>query len=255
MDTKVKSQTNVKEVFNLISTIISWTLFTLLAIVACFLIYYFIASQLYSIKGKKYEPIFSLYSIMSPSMTPNINVHDVIVDVKVSDPEDIKVGDVITFISNVNETKGMTITHRVVSVIKDKDGHYSYQTKGDNAPAEDSGSVDYESILGKVALKIPKLGKIQLIFSNSTGMILILTCISLFIILKGLVKRLLAKYPQLNQLKLFTSYKKPLALPYHEIKVKSPESGNTKRFVSVGKSIKKTSKEIDEDIDLPELKK
>lgn len=215
MDAKVKNQTNFKEIFNLISTIISWTLFVLLAIVACFLLYYFIASQLYSAKGKKYEPLFSLYSIMSPSMTPNIKVYDVIVDVRVDNPEDIKVGDVITFISNVNETKGMTITHRVVSVIKDKDGHYRYQTKGDNAPAEDSGSVGYENILGKVALKIPQLGKVQLLFSNAIGGVLILLCVSLFIILKGLVKRLLAHYPQIGQLKLFTKFQKPLSLPYH----------------------------------------
>ena len=55
-------------------------------------------------------------------MTPNINVYDVVIDVKVDKPEDIKINDVITFNSSIPGVHGGTITHRVIAVSKDADG-------------------------------------------------------------------------------------------------------------------------------------
>lgn len=230
MDVNSKEKTTFKELLHLLSTIFSWTIFVLLLLCAIFLIYYFIATKIFASFGSKYEPKFSLYSIMSGSMTPNINVYDVVVDVRVDNPEDIKIGDVITFISNSNETKGMTITHRVVSINKNNDGTYSYQTKGDYNPIADSSRVDFNSIIGKVTLKIPKLGKLQTFVASSTGLILIALSVSLFILLKSLLRKLkeqmnLAKSGPLT--KLFT---KKLYLPY------------TKNFVPIG--VTSSSKEI-----------
>lgn len=244
MNTKEFVKPDFKEIFHLISTIISWTLFSILIICVIFLLYYFIATQIYAVKGEKYEPKFSLYAIMSNSMVPNINVYDVIIDLRIDNPDDIKTGDVITFISHAPETSGMTITHRVVAVIKDKEGNYFYQTKGDNAPAEDSGYVAYSSIIGKVALKIPQLGRIQLLLSNSFGGVLIMLCISLFIILKSLIKKLLAKTnPLLMHNKLLVMLNKPLYLPYKaNIKTQKDIISKDDEFNSI-------------DIDLPDLKK
>ena len=56
---------------------------------------------------------------------------DVILNTKVKDAKDIKVGDVITFISTSSISKGMTITHRVIEVTKNENG-VAYRTKGDN---------------------------------------------------------------------------------------------------------------------------
>jgi len=53
------------------------------------LVYYFVAVRIYAAKGSGHEPKFSLYTIITPSMTPNINVYDVVVDVKVDMPENI----------------------------------------------------------------------------------------------------------------------------------------------------------------------
>ena len=93
MNTDVKKKTNFREIFKFISTIISWTIFVLLVICACLLFYYFIAIRVYVAKGEGHEPAFSLYTIITPSMTPNINVYDVVVDTKVKKPEDIKIND------------------------------------------------------------------------------------------------------------------------------------------------------------------
>lgn len=195
MDLKLP-QKSLKETFKFISTVISWTIFTLLIICAALLLYYFITARIYAIKGgygengEIYEPKFSLYTIVSPSMVPNINVYDVIVNTRVDSPKDIKIGDVITFTSTSTETMDVTVTHRVVSIIQDVDGNYSYQTKGDNNLIEDSSSVPYSNIIGRVALRIPGLGRIQLFVASFYGWLCLILIPSLYILLKGLFRRL-----------------------------------------------------------------
>ena len=186
MNTEAKQKLTFREVLKLISTIISWTVFVLLVICATFLLYYFVATKVFVYFGSKYEPKFSLYTIISPSMTPNINVYDVIVDVRVDNPEDIEIGDVITFYSDSPELHGGTITHRVISIIKDSEGNYSYQTKGDNNLVEDSTTVPYDKIVGKVALRIPQLGKVQFFLASSYGWLLLIMIPALYIIFKDI---------------------------------------------------------------------
>lgn len=261
MDTSKRS--NIKDILHLISTIFSWTLFVLLSICGAFLIYYFVSTKVFAAFGSKYEPKFSLYAIMSPSMTPNIQVYDVIIDLRVDDPEDIKIGDVITFISSSMETSGMTITHRVVSIRKNNDGTYSYQTKGDANPIEDSGSVDFNSIIGKVALKIPALGRIQVLIGSSTGLILILLCISLFILLKSLIKKL-REYdnPMKVRGRIGTLLHKPLYLPYtqrpnnsvNSNQVKNEEMAKPEDEIPEIKIVTPTKIDDEDDIELPKLK-
>lgn len=193
MNCEVKSKSTIREYLKLISTIISWTVFTLLVICAAFLIYYFVATKIFIHFGSKYEPKFSLYTIISPSMVPNINVYDVVIDLRVDEPEDIEIGDVITFYSDSPEVHGGTITHRVISIIKDKNGSYSYQTKGDNNLVEDSSIVPFEKIVGKVALRIPQLGRVQFFLASSFGWLLLLLIPALYIIFKDINRIIKAK--------------------------------------------------------------
>lgn len=177
-----------KETFTFISTIISWTIFTLLIICAALLLYYFISTQIYARKGDKFEPKFSLYTIISPSMLPNIKVYDVIVNFRVDSPEEIKIGDVITFTSTSTESMGATVTHRVVSISKDENGNYSYQTKGDYNLVEDSSSVEYNNIIGRVGMKIPQLGRVQFFIASSYGWLFVVLLPALYIIFKDVFK-------------------------------------------------------------------
>lgn len=206
---KNKGLATLKEIIKMISTIVSWTLFVLLLMSAIFLFYYFLTTTIYSLKGEKYEPRFSLYTIISPSMTPNINVYDVILDLRVDDPEDIEIGDVITFISSSPETSGMTITHRVISIIKDNEGNYSFKTKGDYSPIEDTSAVDFNSIIGRVAFKIPQLGRIQLFVASKFGWLFVVLIPALYIVVKSLMNSLK---------KIKDSESNILMLPYSFIK-------------------------------------
>lgn len=185
---------NTKEILSFISTVISWTVFALLSICIALLLYYFVSTQIYARKGEKYTPKFSLYTIVSPSMTPNIKVYDVIVNIEVEEPEEIKIGDVITFVSTSTESMGATVTHRVVSIMQDEQGNYSYQTKGDNNLIEDSSSVPFANVIGRVTLKIPQLGRIQLFVASSYGWLFLILIPALYILLRDLLKALKEKH-------------------------------------------------------------
>lgn len=52
--------------------------------------YYVISAKVYESKGEKFQPQFSLYTIISTSMEPNILVYDVVFDTKVSNISDLR---------------------------------------------------------------------------------------------------------------------------------------------------------------------
>lgn len=195
----------LKNMMQILSKIISWTVFVLLALIVCFLVYYFISLQVYTKKGEKFEPILSLYTIVSPSMVPTINVYDVIVNKKVTHPEDIKEGDIITFISTSNISKGMTITHRVVK-IEENNGVYEFTTRGDNNPVTDSGKVKIENVLGKVILKIPQLGRVQYFLATKGGWLIAVILPAALIIIND-IKKILKLSKAKNKVEKVTEVK------------------------------------------------
>lgn len=185
---KNSSKTNYLIFFKYISTIISWTIFVLLSIIGALLIYYFASSRLYVTKGDKYEPFFSVYTIVSGSMEPTIKVYDVIINTKVNDPKDVKVNDVITFTSTSDISNGKTVTHRVIGVREMDDGGICYVTRGDNNTTEDPSCATYSNVIGKVSAVVPGLGKIQFFLASKFGWLLIIVVPALYIIIKDLLK-------------------------------------------------------------------
>lgn len=182
-----ESYNGIKKIVKTIASVISWVVLVILLFLAAFLAYYFLANKLYASKGEKYEPKIGLYTIVSPSMTPNLKVYDVIVDVKVKKPEDIKVGDIITFISTSSISKGLTITHRVVAITETENG-LEYKTQGDNNLSPDSTTVQFKNVLGKVLFKVPQLGRLQSFLSSSYGWLIIVVIPALLIILSDILK-------------------------------------------------------------------
>lgn len=182
------SKNNYKLIFKYVSTIFSWTLFTLLLTIGTLLIYYFVASKLYATKGDKYEPAFSIYTIVSGSMEPTIKVYDVIINTKVDKNTGIKVNDVITFTSTSSNTNGMTVTHRVIGIKSLDDGSPCYVTRGDNNSNEDSSCVAGKNVIGKVKAVIPGLGRIQFFLASKFGWLLMIVLPAIYIIIKDLIK-------------------------------------------------------------------
>ena len=73
MKTK-ENYSGFKGTLKFIANTISWTALVLLILVALFLAYYTISNRLAEANGYKKDPFISLYTIISGSMIPNINV-------------------------------------------------------------------------------------------------------------------------------------------------------------------------------------
>lgn len=103
--------------------------------------------------------------VLSGSMEPTYHTGSLIY-VKPCAPEDVQVGDPITFV--VNEDLDV-VTHRVVSI--DAENQHFY-TKGDANDAPDGAPVYFKNLIGRPVFTIPYLGYVSHWVSNPPGMYL-----------------------------------------------------------------------------------
>lgn len=96
----------------------------------------------------KYKPI----AILSNSMADVFYRGDVVIVEKI-DPDTVELQDIIEY-----KLEGYSIFHRVIEIEKTEDGSKIYRTKGDNNSAPDEKWVESDQIVGKVRLRIPKIG-------------------------------------------------------------------------------------------------
>lgn len=157
-----------KKNLQLVSKVISYTFLSLLVFIGLFLITYVVYNKMETRKGN--NPPLGLYTIISPSMTPNINVYDVVFTMK-ADINDLKKGDIITFYSVNPFFGGTPITHRIIEVLNNDD-ETKFVVKGDANQKEDEERVLSKNVLGKVLFKIPQLGRIQFFLASKGGWII-----------------------------------------------------------------------------------
>lgn len=195
---KEKNKTTFKKIrtaLTYISKLFSSALLVLLIVVGTFLIYYLVSAKRYA-NDPDYIPKLSLYTIISGSMEPAIKTLDVVLDVKVDKPEDIKIGDVITFKSTSSISEDLVVTHRVIGITQNEDGEYEYTTKGDWNPTSDPSTAKFSHVIGKVVMRFPQLGQIQFFLASKMGWFLVVLlpamCVIIYDILK-VVKLVMAK--------------------------------------------------------------
>lgn len=94
---------------------------------------------------------WNIFSIDSGSMFPLYPV-DTLIIVQNVKPEEIKAGDVITYVLNED---GVLVTHRVVEI---NSVNHTFTTKGDANNSEDA-PILWDNMVGKVFFGIPFLGK------------------------------------------------------------------------------------------------
>lgn len=179
-----KNKNKFVGVLKYIGKTISLTLLTILIIIGLALLFVFVTAKV--AKSKNAEPPINLYTIISPSMTPNIAVYDVVVTVK-TDLSKLKVGDVISYYSDNPAVNGLTITHRIVKITKVGD-EYIFETKGDYNPYVDEWIVKGEDVVGRVNFKIPQLGKVQFFLGSKGGWLLAILIPALAIIAYDIYK-------------------------------------------------------------------
>lgn len=148
-----------------------WSVLTTLLVIIVVLL----AVALVGVRLLGYTP----YAILSPSMTPDYQVGD-LVYVKSVEPEHIMVGDVLTFVAN---EELVVVTHRVDEA--DRENRLFY-TKGDANESRDSAPVLYENVIGVVKFSLPMLGYVSTYFTSTSGrfagMALVFFLILLYII-------------------------------------------------------------------------
>ena len=98
-------------------------------------------------------------AVASNSMSPTFKKGSGVMTIKIKQ-EDIKEGDIITFVRN-----GKNIIHRVNS-INVEEGKTKYITKGDANTSVDEGYIEYKDINNKVILYIPLIGYPSIIFKE-----------------------------------------------------------------------------------------
>ena len=95
------------------------------------------------------------YYVATESMYPTIKPNAMMV-VKETDPENLEVGDIISFVSRDPAIYGMVNTHRIYEITEDN-GELAFVTMGDHNPTPDSLLVYPDEIKGKVIFYTPPM--------------------------------------------------------------------------------------------------
>ncbi len=106
---------------------------------------------------------FRIFRVQTGSMIPQYQVGDVIL-VKEADPNDIKIGDDVTYQGKTGAVKGILVTHRVID-IEEVDGKKVFHTQGIANNLEDP-LVYGEQINGVVQTKMYVLSLICMLLNN-----------------------------------------------------------------------------------------
>ena len=123
---------------------------------------------------------YHVFRVSSESMTPTLNVEDVIL-VKEVPVEEIEEGDIITYVGLEGDFGGKTITHRVIVAPEEIDGVYYLQTKGDIEGASPDPRISYDQVEGKYVKTLPLIDKLYSFFLSPYGLIIfIFVIVALF---------------------------------------------------------------------------
>ncbi len=129
---------------------------------------------------------YGFMAVQTGSMSPEYPIGAVIV-VKETDGANLKEQDVITFYSSNPNLNNMIVTHRIMEIIDDGDGTYSYVTKGDANDINDEYSAQSEKLIGKVVGKSTLLQKLMTVRENPAVFLLVVVLPMCFIITLELV--------------------------------------------------------------------
>ncbi|MBQ2723381.1 MAG: signal peptidase I [Clostridia bacterium] len=111
---------------------------------------------------------YQVYYVSTGSMEPSIPEGSLIL-CKAVEFEELEEGDVITFVSQQGETRGMRITHEIVN-IDPQTGLIT--TKGEANPHEDDEKVSFENVLGEYQRTLVIFGWVYRVFITPWGLLI-----------------------------------------------------------------------------------
>lgn len=130
--------------------------------------------------------------VLTDSMYPEIKSGDVIVCREV-DPEDIEVGDVISFYDPAGNGTSV-VTHKVIEIVEE-DGERLFRTRGTNNNTDDRLPVHEDKVIAEyTGTRIPAAGNIAIFMQSTAGLIVcVIVPIVLFVGYDILRRRLYEK--------------------------------------------------------------
>ena len=134
------------------------------------------------------------FIVLSGSMEPSIMTGDMVF-VKETDPDSLKVGDVIAYKSG-----SAVVTHRIVEV-KSENGETRYVTQGDANNAADQGMVKPADVEGIYQRRIAGAGNLAMFMQTTTGMILFVVCPLVLFVLWDVIRRQLESRKEMSRTK------------------------------------------------------
>lgn len=150
---------------------------TIVGIVLCVVFAFLLACNLTIIvKGSLYPdrppsvlgitPMVVLSGSMSGDAPDHIEIDDLIFIGK-AEPEDLKVGDVIAYMSGKS-----VVTHRIIEVQTAADGSIQWITKGDANNAADTKPIPEANLIGIYKSRIPGVGRFTMFMQQPLGMLI-----------------------------------------------------------------------------------
>ena len=114
---------------------------------------------------------YGIYTVISGSMEPTLNVGDVILVKKVSDPASLNKEDIITFRGR-GKLEGKVVTHRIVSEGVEANGFIT--TCGDANYGINDDPIVFEDVIGKMVRKLSFLQFLHSLFKSKVGFAVII---------------------------------------------------------------------------------
>lgn len=118
-----------------------------------------------------------VYAVLSGSMEP-VYQTGALIYVKQTDPQQLQVGDVITFRLDADTAA----THRIVEIVSDEEGT-GYRTKGDANELADGKLVREQDVLGTPVFTVPFLGYLASYIQAPPGSYVAISCGAVLLLL------------------------------------------------------------------------
>lgn len=141
------TDTPKKNVMNRILSMIRNVAFVVVILFVCFIIYTMSQGNTVSIAG------YRVLRVLTSSMEPTI-VGNTCIITKEVDVDELKVGDIITFISEDPAIYGYYNTHRIHEIVEEN-GEEKFVTKGDNSYEVDPYTVSKDNVVGIYVKELP----------------------------------------------------------------------------------------------------
>jgi len=160
-----------KNVLKTIKTVLIW----MVVVLAVFMMIFTVISVTTFNRNDRDLFGYKAYIVKTDSMSASgIQAGDLILSKEV-DPNTLKPGDIITFLSQDTESFGEIVTHMIRAKTTDANGNAGFITYGTTTDVDDETVVTYLYILGKYEGHVPKLGTFFNFLKTPQGYII---CIS-----------------------------------------------------------------------------